>query len=185
MLRMLISLIIVAMVSSSAFADVGVGNASNLTAINLVGRLGPGVVGGGNTFTNLQSQLATDGANMAVGDQADMLVQSGNSVGIGGAGGVLNVADVNKFQGALATCPVKAEGNHTDLSMVNVVGNVGPGATLGGNGYIGGQNTIASGPGGVAGGGQTVGVIQTGSVIGNGLVVNVTDANLNQIGAAL
>jgi hypothetical protein len=187
--RLTISVVIVLLLCSGAFAHIGIGQAEGFSigAVNEVWRTGGhGSAEGGNMLTVNQQQEAYNPCRgtVAIQQEGGVLGQCATAIGARGTTGVVQGAEVCGLQGQHVTNPQ----NQGQLLGVNLeqsaYKNGGVGSAVGGQGFVGGQSQIISSPHGTSAESQFVGAVQYTAVSGgpcsSGIAYNQADIQMGQ-----
>ena len=181
-----VSIAVVFLMSSGAFAAIGQTEGFGVGASNLVLLLGgPGAAYGGNVGMVGHGQQATDGGwgTIAMQNEAGILNQGASAVGTSGLLGIAQGAGVAGQQWQLADGGLGLQGQDIDLNLAQELLKLdGVGGVLGAQGAVVGQVQIIVGPYGVSGDAQFVGAAQFGAVGGGPGATNTITGGLS-IGA--
>jgi hypothetical protein len=175
-----LSVAVILLLSSGAFAAVGQAEGFSIGALNMVQRVGgAGWAEGGNLVMVGQSQKAHAAGTVAIQKETGILTQGARAVGICGSTKVLQNASVDGLQSQLVVLGKRgfqAQGQSLAVGLDNVVRQTGGvGGAAGAQGFVGGQNQILVTPGGTSANSQVVGAAQFASVSahpGSNVVVN-------------
>jgi hypothetical protein len=175
-----LSVAVILLLSSGAFAAVGQAEGFSIGALNMVQRVGgAGWAEGGNLVMVGQSQKAHAAGTVAIQKETGILTQGARAVGICGSTKVLQNASVDGLQSQLVVLGKRgfqAQGQSLAVGLDNVVRQTGGvGGASGAQGFVGGQNQILVTPGGTSANSQVVGAAQFASVSahpGSNVVVN-------------
>ncbi|MHC4488099.1 MAG: hypothetical protein ACYS9C_06680 [Planctomycetota bacterium] len=168
--RFELSVVIILLLSSGAFAFIGQVEGFSIEANNLVGRSGGvGSAEGGNILMAYHEQGGYDACRdtIAIQKEGGVLGQAATAVGVCGITGVGQEAKIGGLQGQLATNP-QMQGQVLGVSLGQTAyKDGGVGGAEGVQGFIGGQSQIISSPTGTSTESQFVGVVQY-SAVGGG-----------------
>jgi hypothetical protein len=175
-----LSVAVILLLSSGAFAAVGQAEGFSIGALNMVQRVGgAGWAEGGNLVMVGQSQKAHAAGTVAIQKETGILTQGARAVGVCGSTKVLQNASVDGLQSQLVVLGKRgfqAQGQSLAVGLDNVVRQTGGvGGAAGAQGFVGGQNQILVTPGGTSANSQVVGAAQFASVSahpGSNVVVN-------------
>jgi hypothetical protein len=175
-----LSVAVILLLSSGAFAAVGQAEGFSIGALNMVQRVGgAGWAEGGNLVMVGQSQKAHAAGTVAIQKETGILTQGARAVGVCGSTKVLQNASVDGLQSQLVVLGKRgfqAQGQSLAVGLDNVVRQTGGvGGASGAQGFVGGQNQILVTPGGTSANSQVVGAAQFASVSahpGSNVVVN-------------
>jgi len=184
-----LSLAVILLLSSGAFAVIGQAEGFSIGALNIVQRVGgAGWAEGGNLVMVGHSQKVHAAGTAARQKETGILIQGARAVGTCGATKILQNASADGLQSQLVV-PGKhgfqAQGQSLTVGLDNVVRKTGGvGGAAGAQGFVGGQNQILVTPGGISVNSQVVGVAQFASVSGgpgsNVVVNNSLDVQMGQ-----
>ena len=184
-----LSVAVILLLSSGAFAAIGQAEGFSIGALNMVQRVGgAGWAEGGNFVMVGHSQKAYAAGTAAIQKETGILTQGARAVGICGATKILQNASADGLQSQLVV-PGKhgfqAQGQSLTVGLDNVVRKTGGvGGAAGAQGFVGGQNQILVTPGGTSVNSQFVGAAQFASVSGgsgsNVVVNNSLDVQMGQ-----
>ena len=185
--RFALSVVIILLLSSGAFAFIGQVEGFSIEANNLVGRAGRcGSAEGGNMLVAYHEQMEYDACSdtIAIQKEGGVLGQCASAVGRGGRSGVGQEASVCGLQGQLATNP-QMQGQVLSVSLgQKACKSGGVGGAEGAQGFVGGQSQIISSPTGTSTESQFVGVAQYSAVSGgrgsSAFAVNEADITMAQ-----
>ena len=185
--RFALSVVIILLLSSSAFAFIGQVEGFSIEANNLVGRAGRcGSAEGGNMLMAYHEQVGYDACRgtIAIQKEGGVLGQCASTVGRGGRSGVGQEASVCGLQGQLATNP-QMQGQVLSVRLGQGASKCsGVGSAVGGQGFVGGQSQTICSPRGTSTESQFVGVAQYSAVSGGrcsrAFAVNEVDITLGQ-----
>ncbi len=186
--KCLLSVAVILLLSSGAFAGIGQVQGFEIGALNLVGRCGgPGSPEGGNIAIVNHSQEVYKPLHSSVWqEEKGILVQCGSARGAGGVSGVAQNATVQGVQGQLAGrfgTTVQGQCLNVGLGQVAIKAR-GVGGAVGAQGFVGGQTQEIVTPRMISTESQFVGVAQYSNVSGgpgsNAIVVNTVDVKMGQ-----
>ncbi len=186
--KCLLSVAVILLLSSGAFAGIGQVQGFEIGALNLVGRCGGlGSAEGGNIAIVNHSQEVYKPLRSSVWqEEKGVLVQFGSAEGAGGLSGVAQHATVQGLQGQL-TGPfgTTVQGQHLNVGLGQVAIKAGGiGGAVGAQGFVGSQTQVITTPGTISTESQFVGVAQYSNVSGrlgsNAIVVNTVNVNMGQ-----
>ncbi|MBA7698205.1 hypothetical protein ES703_106880 [subsurface metagenome] len=167
--RFTLSVVIILLLSSGAFALVGQAEGFSIEASNLVGRRGGvGSAQGGNMLTAYHDQVGFDArtGTIAIQQEGGVLGQTATAAGVGGRSGVGQEALVCGLQGQLATNP-QIQGQVLGVRLgQGAYKSGGVGGAVGGQAFVGGQSQILCSPTGTSAQSQFVGAGQYSAVSG-------------------
>jgi hypothetical protein len=167
--RCILSVVIILLLSSGAFARVGQAEGFSIEASNLVRRCGGvGSAQGGNMLTAFHDQVRYDACTgtIAIQQEGGVLGQSATAAGRGGRSGIGQEAEVHGLQGQLATNP-QMQGQVLGVSLGQAASKSGGvGGAVGGQAFVGGQSQMISSPRGTSAQSQFVGAGQYSAVSG-------------------
>jgi len=168
--RFALSVVIILLLSSGAFAFIGQVEGFSIGAANLVARSGGfGSAEGGNMLAAYHEQVGYDACSgtIAIQKEGGVLGQAATAVGVCGTTGVGQEAEVFGLQGQLATNP-QMQGQVLGVSLGQTAyKDGGVGGAEGAQGFVGGQSQIISSPTGTSTESQFIGVAQY-SAVGGG-----------------
>jgi hypothetical protein len=175
-----LSVAVILLLSSGAFADIGQAEGFSIGALNMVRRVGgAGWAEGGNLVMVGQSQKVHAAGTTAIQKETGILFQGAKAVGICGATKVQQNASADGLQSQLVVTGrhgFQAQGQSLAVGLDNVVRQTGGvGGAVGAQGFVGGQNQVLVTPGGTSANSQVVGAAQFASVSahpGSNVVVN-------------
>jgi len=175
-----LSVAVILLLSSGAFADIGQAEGFSIGALNMVQRVGgAGWAEGGNLVMVGQSQKVHAAGTTAIQKETGILFQGAKAVGICGATKVQQNASADGLQSQLVVTGrhgFQAQGQSLAVGLDNVVRQTGGvGGAVGAQGFVGGQNQVLVTPGGTSANSQVVGAAQFASVSahpGSNVVVN-------------
>jgi len=175
-----LSVAVILLLSSGAFADIGQAEGFSIGALNMVQRVGgAGWAEGGNLVMVGQSQKVHAAGTTAIQKETGILFQGAKAVGICGATKVQQNASADGLQSQLVVTGrhgFQAQGQSLAVGLDNVVRQTGGvGGAVGAQGFVGGQNQVLVTPGGTSANSQVVGAAQLASVSahpGSNVVVN-------------
>lgn len=175
-----LSVAVILLLSSGAFADIGQAEGFSIGALNMVQRVGgAGWAEGGNLVMVGQSQKVHAAGTTAIQKETGILFQGAKAVGICGATKVQQNASADGLQSQLVVTGrhgFQAQGQSLTVGLDNVVRQTGGvGGAVGAQGFVGGQNQVLVTPGGTSANSQVVGAAQFASVSahpGSNVVVN-------------
>ena len=186
--KCLLSVAVILLLSSGAFAGIGQVQGFEIGALNLVGRCGGrGEAEGGNIAIVNHSQEVYKPLRSSVWqEEKGILVQCGSASGTGGVSGVAQHATVQGLQGQL-TGPfgstVQGQCLNVGLGQVAIKAG-GVGGAVGAQGFVGSQTQVIATPRMTTTESQFVGVAQYSNVSGgpgsNAIVVNTVNVNMRQ-----
>ncbi len=181
--KLLVGVLVLAFVATSAQAVIGQIEGFELGAGNIVLKTGGmGSAQGGNMGMMAQNQKGADlgSGSIAMQDQTGIVTQSAEAVGAGGTtAGAGQIAGVGAEQGQAVAPNLTTQGQGVDLGLGQLVGKTsGIGAAVGAQGAVVGQNQIAASPTGFTASGQMAGGAQFGAVAGG-------DCNTGMVGQCL
>jgi len=164
-----LSVVVILLLSSGAFATIGQAEGFSIGALNIVQRVGgAGWAEGGNLVMVGQSQKVHAGGVSAIQKENGILIQGAKAVGVCGAAKVVQKASVDGFQSQLVVPGrrgFQAQGQNLTVGLDNVIRQTGGiGRTVGGQSFVGGQKQILVTPGGTGMNYQNVGTAQFASV---------------------
>ena len=185
--RFALSVVIILLLSSGAFAFIGQVEGFSIEANNLVGRAGRhGSAEGGNLLAAYHEQMGYDACRgtIAIQKEGGVLGQYASAVGRGGRSGVGQEASVSGLQGQLATNP-QMQGQVLGVRLGQEAHKSGGiGGAVGVQGFVGGQSQRISSPTGTSTESQFVGVVQYSAVSGgrgsHAFAVNEVDITMAQ-----
>ncbi len=185
--RLTLSVVIVLLLSSGAFAFVGQAEGFSIEASNLVGRSGwVGSAQGGNMLTAYHDQVGFDArtGTIAIQQEGGVLGQAATAAGAGGRSGVGQEAEVYGLQGQLATNP-QMQGQVLGVRLgQGAYKSSGVGGAVGGQAFVGGQSQIICSPRGTSAQSQFVGAGQYSAVSGgprsSAVALNDADITMGQ-----
>jgi hypothetical protein len=186
---LLSAVVILLLLSSGAFADIGHVQGFSIGALNLVGRSGgTGSAKGGNILMVGHSQEVQKpffGISARQGEKG-ILVQFGSARGTGGVSGVAQCATVQGLQGQLTGRfgpTVQGQCLNVGLGQVAIKAG-GVGGAVGAQGFVGSQSQTITTPRMTSTESQFVGAAQYSAVSGGIgskiLVVNTVDVKMGQ-----
>ena len=168
--RFALSVVIILLLSSGAFAFIGQVEGFSIGAANLVERSGGfGSATGGNMLTANHHQVGFDACTgmVAIQKEGGVLGQAASAAGACGTTGVEQEAEVCGLQGQFATNP-RMQGQVLGVSLGQTAyKDGGVGGAEGEQGFVGGQLQILSSPRGTSVESQFVSVAQY-SAVGGG-----------------
>ena len=175
-----LSVAVILLLSSGAFADIGQAEGFSIGALNMVQRVGgAGWAEGGNLVMVSQSQKVHAAGTTAIQKETGILFQGAKAVGICGATKVQQNASADGLQSQLVVTGrhgFQAQGQSLAVGLDNVVRQTGGvGGAVGAQCFVGGQNQVLVTPGGTSANSQVVGAAQFASVSahpGSNVVVN-------------
>jgi len=175
-----LSVAVILLLSSGAFADIGQAEGFSIGALNMVQRVGgAGWAEGGNLVMVGQNQKVHAAGTTAIQKETGILFQGAKAVGICGATKVQQNASADGLQSQLVVTGrhgFQAQGQSLAVGLDNVVRQTGGvGGAVGAQGFVGGQNQVLVTPGGTSANSQVVGAAQFASVSahpGSNVVVN-------------
>ena len=181
--------VVILLLSSGAFADIGQVQGFSIGALNLVGRCGgTGSAKGGNIAIVNQSQEVHKPffGISARQEEKGILVQCGSAGGAGGISGVAQRATVQGLQGQLTQRfgpTVQGQCLNVGLGQVAIKAG-GVGGAVGAQGFVGSQSQTITTPRMTSTESQFVGAVQYSAVSGGIgskiLVVNTVDVKMSQ-----
>jgi hypothetical protein len=187
--RLTISVVIVLLLCSGAFAHIGIGQVEGFSigAVNVVERTGGhGSAEGGNILAVNQHQMEFNPCRgtVAIQQQGGILGQCATADGTRGTTGVVQEADVCALQGQHASKP-QMQGQLLGVSLEQTAyKDGGVGSAVGAQGFIGGQSQIICSPHGTSAESQFVGAVQYSAVSGgpcsSGTAYNQADIQMGQ-----
>jgi len=190
--KILLSAVVILLLSSGAFADIGQVQGFSIGALNLVGRAGgTGSAKGGNILMVGHSQEVHKPffGISASQEEKGILVQCGSAGSAGGAGGISGVAQratVQGLQGQLTGCfgpTVQGQCLNVGLGQVAIKAG-GVGGAVGAQGFVGSQSQTITTPRMTSTESQFVGAAQYSAVSGGIgskiLVVNTVNVKMGQ-----
>ncbi len=186
--KCLLSVAVILLLSSGAFAGIGQVQGFEIGSLNLVGRYGgPGSAEGGNIAIVNHSQEVYKPLRSSVWqEEKGVLVQFGSARGAGGVSGVAQHATVQGLQGQLTgRFGSTVQGQHLNVGLGQVaIKSGGVGGAVGAQGFVGSQTQVIATPRMTTTETQFVGVAQYSKVSGgrgsNAIVVNTVDVNMGQ-----
>jgi hypothetical protein len=192
----LLSVTVVLLLSSGAFADVGQTGGFSVGAMNVVQKVGgAGWAEGGNLVMVGQGQEARKVGTMARQNETGKLTQSASVVGTCGATKVMQNASIHGLQGQVAVLGkhgYQAQGQSLAVGLDSVIrqsGGIGSATSV--QDFVGSQHQLLVTPNGTSANYQIVGAAQFSSVSAcpgsNVVVINTLDIKMgqNQIAAGL
>jgi hypothetical protein len=185
--RFTISVVIVLLLCSGAFALIGQAEGFSIGAVNVVERSGGhGSAEGGNMLTVNQQQMVGNPCRgtVAIQQEGGVLGQCAIADGSRGTTGVVQEAEVCGLQGQHASKP-QMQGQLLGVTLEqSAYKDGGVGSAVGGQGFVGGQSQIISSPHGTSAESQFVGAVQytavSGSPCSSGIAYNQADIELGQ-----
>lgn len=184
-----LSVAVVLLLSSGAFATIGQAEGFSIGTLNVVQRVGgAGWAEGGNFVMVGHSQKVHAAGTAARQKETGILIQGARAVGRCGATKIKQNASVDGLQSQLVV-PGKrgfqAQGQCLTVGLDNVVRKTGGvGGAVGAQGFVGGQKQILVTPGGTGVNSQVVGAAQFASVsahpCSNVVVNNSLDVQMGQ-----
>jgi hypothetical protein len=140
--------IVVALVSTAAFADTGQMQGFSITGLNGAATSGDGSAANNNAITLLNSQLATDNVTHETSYQgtAGSLLQSAATVGSGGLYNVAQAGDIAGLQAQLPSLGVHTQDLTADLAQDVYKVGTGTGTALGLQTFVGIQTQLSFNP---------------------------------------
>ena len=187
--KIILSAVVILLLSSGAFADIGQVQGFSIGALNLVGRAGgTGSAKGGNILMVGHSQEVHKPFRgiSARQEEKGILVQFGSARGTGGVSGVAQRATVQGLQGQLTGRfgpTVQGQCLNVGLGQVAIKAG-GVGGAVGAQGFVGSQSQTITTPCMTSTESQFVGVAQYSNVSGGigskALVVNTVDVKMGQ-----
>jgi len=184
-----LSVAVILLLSSGAFAAVGHAEGFSINALNLVHRVGgAGWAKSGNVVMVGHGQETYTAGTAAMQEEKGILTQSATAAGIGGATTVLQNASVDALQGQTivrARTGVQAQGQSLTVGLNNIVLKAGGvGGAVGAQHFVGTQQQFQMTPRGISTNSQTVGTAQFAAVAGgpgsNVVVINSLDVKMGQ-----
>lgn len=185
-----LSVMVVLMLSSGVFADIGQAEGFSISALNKVQRVGgAGWAESGNLVFVDHGQRAYTKGTVAVQRESGIVLQGARVTGLGGATKILQNASVDAGQQQSITAGRKydflEQGQSLTVGLDNVICKSGGiGTATGAQVFIGGQQQAINTPNGKAESYQTVGAAQFASVSSgphsNVVIVNTIDVNMGQ-----
>ena len=177
--RLVLSVVVVLLMCSGAFASIGhqlqggsIGQLQNgsIGSAMVVGR----AAGAGSAesavivpFGQNQYRRNSAGNTTVFQTQNGLLAQGATVVGRGGISGVVQRAGVDVGQGQLVAGPVTLQAEKMDVGLTQGVAKIGGiGGATAFQAFVGGQTQIVSSPRGISVQGQTVGATQFSAVTG-------------------
>src|SRR4030042_5574883 len=142
-----ISIVIVLLLSSGTFADIGQAEGFFIGAGNVVERAGgAGWAEGGNTVMVAHGQEAYTVGMAAIQEETGILTQNASAAGVGGATAVMQQASAGGLQGQFiggGRAGPREQGQSLNVGLDNVILKAGGiGGAVGAQGFVGGQNQI-------------------------------------------
>ena len=164
-----LSVLVILLLSSGAFASIGQTEGFSIGALNMVHRVGgAGWAESGNLVMVGQSQKIHIVGASAMQKETGILTQSASVYGKRGATKVLQQASVEGLQGQLVVPGKRGfqmQGQSLSVGLDNVIRQSGGiGGAAGAQSFVGGQNQLLVTPGGTSANSQVVGTAQFASV---------------------
>lgn len=195
--KLLFSMAVILVLSSGAFACIGlipasIGNAQGfgIDAVNIVQRTGcVGSAEGSNIVMVGHAQEAYDTARgtAALQEETAILTQSGSAAGLGGKTAVVQTANVEGSQNQQVergfwSPGIRSEGQSLGVDLDMLTTNAkGIGGAIGAQGFVGAQSQIVITPNGMSAASQYIGAAQFSAVSGGPATVkNSLDVTLDQ-----
>lgn len=186
--KLLLSVVVMLLLCSGAYAAVGQAEGFSINAFNTVGRFGLiGSAEGSNITMVGHSQETHDvfSGTSALQNETAILTQSASAAGRGGAGIVDQQANAGGSQGQMAGFGARTQGQALNVSLDSFNGNFGGiGGGIGAQAFVGSQNQLEITPSGMSSSAQFIGAAQFNAVSGgpwsNTTVNNGLDVNLTQ-----
>lgn len=184
-----ISVAVVLLLSSGAFAAIGQAEGFSIGAFNMVKRVGgAGWAEGGNTVMVGHGQEAYAVGTAAIQEETGILTQSASAAGIGGATTVRQQASADGLQGQVigrGRPGPREQGQSLTVGLDTVVRKAsGIGGAVGAQGFVGAQEQIEVTPRGTSAAYQVVGAAQFAAVAGGPcssvVVKNSLDVEMGQ-----
>lgn len=185
--RFALFVVVIFLLSSTAFALIGQVEGFSIEANNLVGRAGRcGSANGGNMLAAYHEQAGYNACSgtTAIQKEGGVLGQCASAVGRGGSSGVGQEASVCGLQGQHAARP-QMQGQVLNVHLGQGASKCsGVGSAVGGQGFVGGQSQTICSPRGMSTESQFVGVVQYSAVSGgscsSAIAVNDVDITMGQ-----
>ena len=185
-----LSVMVILMLSSSVFADIGQAEGFSISALNKVQRVGgAGWAESGNLVFVDHGQRAYTKDTVAVQRESGIVLQGARVTGLGGATKILQNASVDAGQQQSIAAGRKydflEQGQSLTVGLDNVICQKGRiGIAAGAQVFIGGQKQVMISPNGKAESYQVVGAAQFASVStgphSNVVIVNTIDVDMGQ-----
>jgi len=185
-----LSVVVILLLSSGVFANIGQAEGFSINALNMVQRVGgAGWAESGNMVMVDHGQSAYTKGAVAVQREGGILLQGARVAGLGGATKVLQEASVDAGQQqSIVAAPkygLMEQGQNLTVGLDNVIRRTsGIGTAAAAQGFIGGQRQVMVTPNGTAANYQAVGTAQFASVsagpCSNVVIVNTIDVDMGQ-----
>ena len=185
-----LSVVVILLLSSGVFAQIGQAEGFSISALNKVQRVGgAGWAESGNMVVVDHGQSAYTKSAVMVQREGGILLQGARVAGLGGATKVLQDASVDAGQQQSVVAAPKygsmEQGQNLTVGLDNVIRKTsGIGTAAGAQGFFGGQRQFISTPNGTAENYQVVGAAQFASVSGspcsNVVIVSTIDVDMGQ-----
>ena len=184
-----LSVAVILLLSSGAFAAIGQAEGFSISALNNVQRVGgAGWAKSVNMVMVGHSQRVHAAGTAAKQKETGILTQGARAVGLCGATKIQQNASVDGLQSQLVVLGkhgFQAQGQSLTVGLDNVVRKAGViGGAVGAQGFVGAQNQVMITPNGTSANSQFVGVAQFASVSGgpgsNVVVNNTLDVQMGQ-----
>ena len=183
-----LSVAVILLLSSGAFAAIGQAEGFSIGALNMVQRVGgAGWAESGNLVMVGQSQKVHAAGISAIQKETGILIQDARAVGVCGATKILQNASVDSLQSQIVVPGKRGfqmQGQSLTVGLDNVIRQSGGiGGAAGAQSFVGGQKQILVTPGGTSANSQVVGTAQFASVsAGPGSKVTVKNSLDVQMG---
>jgi len=185
-----LSVMVILLLSSGVFANIGQAEGFSINALNKVQRVGgAGWAESGNLVIVGHGQRAYTKGTIAVQKEAGIVLQGARVTGLGGATKILQKASVDAGQHQSIAAGRKydflEQGQNLTVGLDNVICKSGGiGTATGAQVFIGGQQQVINSPNGKAENYQAVGAAQFASVstgpCSNVVIVNTIDVDMGQ-----
>ena len=184
-----LSVMVILMLSSSVFADIGQAEGFSISALNKVQRVGgAGWAESGNLVFVDHGQRTYVKGTVAIQKEAGIVFQGARVAGLGGTTKILQGASVNADQQQSVTTSRHGyleQGQNLTVSLDSVIRQTsGIGTAVSAQGFIGDQKQIMITPNGSGVNYQAVGAAQFASVsagpCSNVVIVNTIDVDMGQ-----